>query len=84
MSDPAKYRTKEELEQYKGKDPIEQVIRTLMENGWLDEKGIEAMEAKIQAVVDECVKFAEESPFPDASELYNDIYAEPNYPFITD
>jgi pyruvate dehydrogenase E1 component alpha subunit len=84
MSDPAKYRTKEELEEYKAKDPIEQVISTLKENGWLDDKGVEAMEAKVAAVVDESVKFAEESPFPDASELYNDIYAEPDYPFITD
>lgn len=84
MSDPAKYRTKEELEEYRGKDPIEQVIRTLTENGWIDEKGIEAMEAKVEAVVNESVKFAEESPAPDASELYNDIYAEPNYPFIKD
>jgi pyruvate dehydrogenase E1 component alpha subunit len=84
MSDPAKYRTKEEVEEYKEKDPIEMVIKTLKENNWLDDKGIEKMEAKIQAIVDESVKFAEESPFPDESELYNDIYAEPNYPFIKD
>jgi pyruvate dehydrogenase E1 component alpha subunit len=84
MSDPAKYRTKDEVEEYKAKDPIEQVLATMKENGWMDDKGIEKMEAKIAAVVDESVKFAEESPSPDASELYNDIYAEPNYPFIKD
>jgi pyruvate dehydrogenase E1 component alpha subunit len=84
MSDPAKYRTKEEVEEYKKLDPIEQVIATMKTNGWMDDAGIEKMEAKIAATVEECIKFAEESPFPDESELYNDIYAEPNYPFIKD
>ena len=82
MSDPAKYRTKEELEGYKKQDPIELVLTTCKENGWIDDKGVEAMEEKIEAIVQECVKFAEESPFPDESELYKDIYAEPDYPFI--
>ncbi|MFM2016673.1 MAG: pyruvate dehydrogenase (acetyl-transferring) component subunit alpha [Bacteroidota bacterium] len=82
MSDPAKYRSKEEVEEYKRLDPIEQVITTMKENGWLDDKGIEAMEKKVEDLVNECVKFAEESPFPDPEELYKDVYAEPNYPFI--
>jgi pyruvate dehydrogenase E1 component alpha subunit len=82
MSDPAKYRTKEELEGYKKQDPIELVLATCKENGWIDDKGVEEMEAKIEAIVQECVTFAEESPFPDESELYKDIYAEPDYPFI--
>jgi pyruvate dehydrogenase E1 component alpha subunit len=82
MSDPAKYRSKDEVEAYKAQDPIERVITTLRENGWIDDAGIEAMEAKIQAIVDESVKFAEESPFPAPEELYKDVYAEPNYPFI--
>ena len=84
MSDPAKYRTKEEVECYKEQDPIEQVLKTMRANNWIDDKGVEKMEAKISGIVDECVKFADESPFPDASELYNDIYAEPGYPFITE
>lgn len=82
MSDPAKYRSKEEVEEYKSQDPIEQVLRTLRENGWIDDKGVEAMEAKIAAIVDESVKFAEESPFPEPEELYKDVYAEANYPYI--
>lgn len=84
MSDPAKYRTKEEVEEYKRLDPIEQVITTMKENGWLDDNGIEAMEKKVEDLVNECVKFAEESPFPDPEELYKDVYAEANYPFIMD
>lgn len=84
MSDPAKYRSKEELDEYKQKDPIEQVIATLKSNAWIDDAGIEKMETKVAAIVSESVKFAEESPFPDVSELYNDIYAEKDYPFIKD
>lgn len=84
MSDPAKYRTKEEVEAYKAQDPIEQVLTKLKDNGWIDDAGVEAMEAKIEALVNESVKFAEDSPYPDPSELYKDVYAEPDYPFIMD
>lgn len=84
MSDPAKYRTKEEVAEYKALDPIEQVLTKLKANGWIDDKGVEKMEAKIEAIVNESVKFAEESPFPEPEELYNDVYAEPNYPFVMD
>lgn len=84
MSDPAKYRTKEELEEYKRQDPIERVLTTMRENGWIDDKGIEEMEAKIDAIVNESVKFAEESPFPAAEELYKDVYMQADYPYIMD
>lgn len=84
MSDPAKYRSKEEVEEYKSQDPIERVITTMKTNGWLDDKGVEAMEAKVQAIVDESVKFAEESPYPEPSELYIDVYSDNSYPFITE
>jgi len=50
----------------------------------LDDAGIEAMEKKVDDIVNESVKFAEESPFPEPEELYKDVYAEPNYPFITE
>ncbi|HEU4718634.1 MAG TPA: pyruvate dehydrogenase (acetyl-transferring) E1 component subunit alpha [Bacteroidia bacterium] len=82
MSDPAKYRSKEEVETYKKHDAIETVIETMKANGWLDDKGVEAMEKKIEDIVNEAVKFAEESPFPDPEELYHDVYAEKDYPFI--
>jgi pyruvate dehydrogenase E1 component alpha subunit len=84
MSDPAKYRTKEELEEYKRQDPIERVITTLRENGWIDDKGIEEMEAKVEAIVNESVKFAEESDFPAVEELYKDVYMQADYPYIMD
>ncbi|MGZ4036948.1 MAG: thiamine pyrophosphate-dependent enzyme, partial [Bacteroidia bacterium] len=83
MSDAQTYRTKDEVKEYQtNHDPIDKVVNTLKANKWIDDAGIEAMEAKIKAIVDESVKFAEESPYPDASELYHDVYAEQDYPFI--
>ena len=84
MSDPAKYRSKEELEEYKDKDPISNVLNTIMENEWATEQEIEAISNKVKAEVDACVQFAEESPYPDDNELYKDIYSDADYPFIKD
>lgn len=84
MSDPAKYRTKDELEEYKEKDPINQVLKTIMDNKWATEEEIEAINEKVKAEVQESVQFAEDSPLPDDNELYKDIYVEDDYPYITD
>ena len=84
MSDPAKYRSKEEVEEYKKKDPIEQSRNTILKNKFADEKWFEEIEIKIEKIVNQSVEFAEQSPFPDPSEIYTDVYAEPNYPFITE
>ena len=84
MSDPQKYRTKEELESYKAKDPIDAVRATILEKKYADEAWFDQMDEKIKAEVDESVRFAEESPWPESSELYTDVYVEPNYPFIRD
>lgn len=84
MSDPAKYRTKEEVEEYKKKDPIEIVKATILKNKFADEKWFDEVEAKVEAEVADAVEFSENSPFPDPSAIYEDVYAEPNYPFITE
>ena len=84
MSDPAKYRSKEEVEEYKEKDPINQVLKVIMDNGYATAEQIEQINEKVKIEVDEAVQFAEESPWPDDSELYKDIYADADYPFITD
>jgi pyruvate dehydrogenase E1 component alpha subunit len=84
MSDPAKYRTKEELEDYKNQDPIEHVRGVLLENGWATELELETIESKIKDIVNASVTFAEESPFPTADEVYKDVYAEADYPYIID
>lgn len=84
MSDPAKYRTKEEVEEYKEKDPINVVLKTIMDNKWATEDEIEQINEKVKQEVQESVDFAEESPLPDESEVFKDIYVEDDYPYITD
>ena len=84
MSDPAKYRTKEEVEAYKKRDPIEQVKLSILKYKIGDESYFEEIEAKIKKEVLESVKFAEESNYPDPSEIYKDVYVQEDYPFIED
>lgn len=82
MSDPQKYRTKEELSEWMAVDPIEHCLRVIEENKWLKSKEIEAISDWVKKEVDESIEFAENSPYPEGSELYNDVYKESNYPFI--
>lgn len=84
MSDPAKYRTKEELESYKSLDPVELVRATVLKKGYASESDLEAIDSKIKAIVEESVKFSEESAFPDPSEAYKDVYVQGDYPFNID
>jgi pyruvate dehydrogenase E1 component alpha subunit len=84
MSDPQKYRTKEELEEYKTKDPIDHCMHVLKTEYSVDDAAIEAINDKVKAQVDECVKFAEESPWPNDDELLKDVYTQEDYPFIMD
>lgn len=84
MSDPAKYRTKEELEQYKERDPIAAVKHAILENNYADEQWFEQEEAEVKRLVDESVKFAEESDYPKPEELYTDVYVQKDYPYIMD
>lgn len=84
MSDPAKYRTKEELEEYKGRDAIITTKAAIIEKKYADEKWFEEVGEEVKRIVDESVKFAEESPYPEAFELYEDVYVEENYPFVVD
>jgi len=84
ISDPAKYRNKEELEEYKGKDPIHTTLKTIYENKYATEEEIKAIDERVQKAVNESVKFAEESPWPNDDEVLKDIYVDKNYPFIID
>ncbi len=84
MSDPANYRTKEEVEKFKAEDPILEALSVLKKNKWITDTEVEAMEKKIKDVIDEAVKFADESPYPDDSELYKDVYSQEDYPYIMD
>ena len=82
MSDPQKYRTKDEVTEWIEQDPILHVLDTIKENKWLKEKEIEEINDWVKKEVAESVKFAEESPYPDAEELYEDVYIQKDYPYI--
>lgn len=84
MSDPANYRTKDELNSYKDKDPLETTKATILKKKYASEKALEEMEDKIIEDVEASVEFAEDSPLPDPSELFKDVYVEDDYPFIMD
>ena len=74
MSDPAKYRTREEVEKIRNEnDPIEQVRKRLLEKKWSSEDELKATDANVRAIVNEAAEFATNDPEPDPSELYTDI-----------
>ncbi|MEW6449916.1 MAG: pyruvate dehydrogenase (acetyl-transferring) E1 component subunit alpha [Pseudomonadota bacterium] len=77
MSDPAKYRTREEVEKVRNEhDPIEQVRHRILDNKWATEDEVKKIDAKVRDIVNEAAEFATNDPEPDPSELYTDIYAE--------
>ena len=82
MSDPAKYRTKEEVAEYKSQDPIEQVKKTILTKKMATDKQLAEIDKKIKQQVAESVEFAEQSPFPEPTEAYKDVYVQTDYPFI--
>ena len=84
VSDPQKYRTKDEVEEYKNQDPITKVTNTILTNKYATEAELKAIDDKITAIVEGSVKFAEESPWPDDSEVLKDVYIDQSYPFIVD
>jgi pyruvate dehydrogenase E1 component alpha subunit len=84
ISDPQKYRTKEEVDEYKSKDPIQQVRKSILESKYATEKELNAIDKRVEDIVTASVKFAEESPWPDDSEVLKDVYVDQNYPFIVD
>lgn len=77
MSDPGNYRTRAEIEKYQERDPIKVFTATLKEHGSLTDKDIADFEAQVKEQVERSVRFAEESPEPDPSELYTNVYANP-------
>ena len=74
MSDPGKYRSKEEVEHYKAVDPIERLQQKLIEDFKISQEEIKQMDKKIKARIQEAADFAQNAPQPDAGELYTDIY----------
>jgi pyruvate dehydrogenase E1 component alpha subunit len=88
VSDPEKYRKDEkgraETAHYKSIDPLKVTRERIINEGFATEEDIVTLENIIEIEMQEAVDFAKISPLPDASELYDDNYAEPNYPFMKD
>ncbi|PLK46445.1 MULTISPECIES: pyruvate dehydrogenase (acetyl-transferring) E1 component subunit alpha [Emticicia] len=82
MSDPQKYRTKDEVEEWKRRDPLELCRDRILTNGIATEAELEEIDLRVKAKVEESVKFAEESPFPKAETAFDDIYVQSDYPFL--
>lgn len=82
MSDPQKYRTKEEVEQWKSRDPLEMVRDRILTNGIATEADLDVIDAKVKEVVEASVKFAEESPYPKPESAFEDVYMDTEYPFL--
>jgi pyruvate dehydrogenase E1 component alpha subunit len=77
MSDPGNYRTRAEIEKYQERDPIKTFTNTLKQHQLITDDEIAAMEKEIKEEVEQAVRFADESPLPDPSELYTNVYANP-------
>jgi pyruvate dehydrogenase E1 component alpha subunit len=82
MSDAQKYRTKEEVAEYKKIDPITQVLDVIKKKKYLTEKEIQSINEEVKNQVNECEKFADESPYPEKQQLYDVVYEQKDYPFI--
>ena len=82
MSDPQKYRTKEELEAKKNEDPIVRLKAYVLEHKITDEKTLDALDEDVKDEVMAAVEFAENSPFPELEDIYDDIYDPTDYPFL--
>ena len=80
MSDPGNYRTRAEIEKYQERDPIKLFAASLLEEKVVDDKTIEEIDRSVREEVEDSLRFADESPLPDPSELYTDVYANPIQP----
>jgi pyruvate dehydrogenase E1 component alpha subunit len=84
VSDPAKYRSKEEVDEYREIDPVIVTQNKIVANGIASQAEVDAIIAKIDAEVDDAMEFAENSEYPLGSELYDDNYTQKDYPFKMD
>lgn len=83
MSDPQKYRTKEEMEAKKDEDPIVRTRHYLLTHSLADEATLDGLDDEVKAEVAAAVEFAEASPYPPVETMYEDVYVQPDVPFTT-
>jgi pyruvate dehydrogenase E1 component alpha subunit len=74
MADPEEYRSKEEVEEWRTRDPIQAFANRLVAEGDLEQEEVEKLDEEAIATVDESVRFADKSPFPDLDSLYDNVY----------
>jgi pyruvate dehydrogenase E1 component alpha subunit len=84
MCDAQHYRTKDEVAEYQKIDPITTCKEVILSKGYATEDEVAAIDKRVKERVNECVQFGEESPFPKAEELYENVYSQKDYPFITE
>jgi pyruvate dehydrogenase E1 component alpha subunit len=84
VSDPAKYRSKEELEDYKERDPLTIIQDTILNNKIALQEELDTIISNIDNEIDDAMDFAENSPYPLGSELYDDNYVQTDYPYMMD
>jgi pyruvate dehydrogenase E1 component alpha subunit len=82
MSDPQKYRTREEVEQYEAQDPINRMVNRMIERGQATQEQIDALDDEAKRLALDSVKFADESPDTPIEEMYTDVYSEPFPPYV--
>jgi pyruvate dehydrogenase E1 component alpha subunit len=83
MSDAQHYRTKDEVAEYKKIDPITQVKDLILKKKYSTQEELSKIDDKVKNKVKECEKFAEESDYPDTSLMYDVVYEQDDYPFLT-
>ncbi len=83
MSDAQHYRTKDEVAEYKKIDPITQVKDLILKKKYSTQVELSKIDDKVKNKVKECEKFAEESDYPDTSLMYDVVYEQDDYPFLT-
>jgi len=84
VSDPGKYRSKEELQQYMDRDPVKSMETMILEQNIATSKEVEKIKELIKNEIEEAAQFADESPYPDPEDIYEDNYTQKDYPFMKD
>ena len=74
--------TKDEVKEYQKIDPITQIKELILKNNYATEEDIKVINARVKELVAACEKFADESPFPEKSLMYDAVYEQEDYPFL--
>ncbi|HSP82388.1 MAG TPA: pyruvate dehydrogenase (acetyl-transferring) E1 component subunit alpha [Gillisia sp.] len=83
MSDAQLYRTKDEVAEYQKIDPITQILDVIKEKKYATDKEIKVIDQRVKDLVAECEKFADESEYPDKNVMYDTVYEQEDYPFLS-